>query len=536
MGMLWRLLFVLRFLCVPALLLSKSPISQHKGAITWRPLSQHKASLPLVREIDGPPLVQRLYSQYGGVFYLGHLQVGGKLQRVIYDTGSWHLVVGSRCEADAANGVFSQLRAARHTHGWTEPPRYTESGKETVSEECKQWRDNVVDVVNNTVFLGNKYAKCCPAKICPLGAYDPSHSSTYSSLPGNESKFLKPQVYVSGTAIVRSGMDTVTITHMSNANVVIERPDVPVDVIVNHTMKNLLLNSPQQPTAIVGIGPGNRSNFQERVLNHLGIHRYTFCFPEDPQMDGFLTWNDEDRSSDPTWQTVPVLGLLHWFVKLDAFVTSGPDASHASVELGCKSGCGVIFDTGSTMMNVPSEIRDALVDEITSRGIQDCSDLSQFPDLRIMLGDKEFMLPPQSYLADTGPQLLGASNDTRDLVAFPMTRSDADLVSRARRQGIGAKVNSCTILMASVPCPMVSQYGPVVIMGMPWFRNYGVQFDTSKEPERFLRFAPRCGAAQGSATSYFHERRQQKQLYKASPTEWRVSPWISKFQSGPQDL
>jgi len=301
-------------------------------------------------------------------------------------------------------------------------------------------------------------------------------------------------LYGSGAVVVRPGMDEVAIESTHSEKTV--GATVPLQVIVNHSVP--ILNNVGAPTAIVGMGPGNLSNTNSRWMSRLGIQRYMFCFPKDPDMDGFITWYDVDRTMDSQWKTVAVDGLIHWAFGADSFKMLGAAPNHEEFEIGCENGCGVIVDTGSSFFSVPRETLQRVIDVINNLGVRDCSDLTNFPSLSFKLGGHDFVLPPESYLADSGRQnssYLGLAHGRTKFFTLPLSKDDAALAQTASSEGRSAMIGTCALLLQSPPCPMPTPWGPLIIMGMPLFRTYAVQFDLSSEPARYIHLSkadPMC--------------------------------------------
>lgn len=438
------------------------------------------------------PLVQRLVNEHHGVVYTGEMLIGDVPQKVIYDTGSWELVVMSQCRSASVLQMNDGFRQPTSTP----PPGWN-------SEACKEYRRTARHVARHThTKLSSSSVTCCASEYCPHATYDPTHSNTFEA---NANTSLQLILYGSGAVIVRPGTDMIAIrssfSEQKNSNM------APLQVIVNHSVP--ILNKVGAPTAIVGMGPGNVSHANDRWMSRLGIQRYMFCFPNDPDADGFITWHDVDRTPDPRWKTVPVDGALHWAFKTDSFKMFRSAPNHEEFEIGCEDGCGVLVDTGSSFFTVPAELLQRVVDVITNIGVHDCSDLAQFPSLSFQLGGHDFLLPPESYLADAGQQNssnFGLSNGRTRIFTLPLMREDATLAQAASSEGRSVMVGTCVLLLQSLACPMPTPWGPLIIMGMPLFRTYAAQFDLSQEPARYIHFSEAdptcCTQTQGSCFAW----------------------------------
>jgi hypothetical protein len=323
---------------------------------------------------------------------------------------------------------------------------------------------------------------------------------------------------------------------------IISNDDVPVRVIVDHDV-DLFYDSPLQ--AIVGIGPGEFAEREKRMTTKLGIQRFNVCYQEDPNKDGYITWNDKDRSHDEEWVTVPVLGKTFWATPASDFKLVMPDAGakpgftetfnkmlqfgrvnwDKETVVGCNPHCGAVVDTGTSLFTPPPEVVDQIQLAIESKDIQDCSDLSKFPTLAFKLGDKEFTLPPESYIGDAGDQ--SPENFKNVHLAFPMLpmkSQDLNLVQ------VGSPVHSCVLLLSDGDETEQTPWGPMMILGMSLFRKYAVQFDLTgdfegKEPSvsnptRFMRFAeatPDCTETKAGSRLHQIFNNTQTDLHQIKP-------------------
>eukprot|EP00930_Biecheleria_cincta_P069782 TRINITY_DN57487_c0_g1_i1.p1 TRINITY_DN57487_c0_g1~~TRINITY_DN57487_c0_g1_i1.p1 ORF type:complete len:549 (+),score=60.39 TRINITY_DN57487_c0_g1_i1:229-1647(+) len=421
--------------------------------------------------------------------YTGQVSVGGVSQKVLFDTGSFDFLVMSKC--DSTGSVSSlELHADLLDPTPTPPPGWN-------SSECRAFRKQAENTAKDSANAQESAShsdsdtppllKCCSPQTCPHGTYNPVESSSFAADPNNSK--LETMMFGSGMVIARSGFDDVRFVDSFSGSG-LSNEHIPLKVMVNHGVPFLRMAGTL--TAIMGIGPGPIEAAGNRWMNQLGIQRFMFCFSADRQRDGFVTWNDVDRSHDPAWASVPVDGKVHWALSSKSFSFVGP-AAQSSFGLGCESGCGFLLDTGTTNIVVPKEMLDRITLELETRGVRDCSDLSLFPSLSLRLGTETLTLPPQSYLGVSGLMLassLGRSvRGEMQMHTFPLTRHDAFIAQQATSKQ-DVQVATCMLLIQSPPCPMPpTQWGPLIIMGMSLFRAYAVQFDLTQEPQRYVRFA-----------------------------------------------
>jgi hypothetical protein len=324
---------------------------------------------------------------------------------------------------------------------------------------------------------------------------------------------------------------------------------MPVKVIVDHDVE-LFKQTDMQ--AIVGIGPGDWADRKNRMYHRLGVKRFMVCFQENSKDDGFMTWNDKDRTNDPLWQTVPVPGQVFWALPTSDFKMVGAPGFlglHSDKNVGCQPSCGGIIDTGTSLITPPPSVVQAIQASLENGDVEDCSDLSRFPTFEFKLNGATLSLPPQSYIADAGYTEVFLKHRFLSLPTLPMTKQDAKLVKKARAlKQTETKVRSCVLLLSPNDEPEETQYGPMVIFGMSLFRKYAVQFDlsgdvegkkhTSKAPTRFLHLAEAAPDCEGPVSGgRFKQKRKTMQTVKLdkiriSPLQQRVLPKRTKELKG----
>jgi len=443
------------------------------------------SALETMDAVDDKSVVQNLRSDEGMAYY-GSMFVGGQEQVCIYDTGSFDVVIESRC-LDKEVGTFFE--------------------KHVQSPGQKQLTKTV------------KVPVCCSKEKCPYAKY----SSTLSGVNfvENAEKQVEQITYGSGPVIVKAAADHVRLSDETSGKTKgnkIAQAKVPIKIIVDHEIE---LFKETEMTAIVGVGPGKFAEREKRLIGHMGIKRFMVCFQENAKANGFWTWHDRDRSADKNWMAVPVVGKMFWAVPTTKFQLNGKD-------VGCNPSCGGIIDTGTSLMTPPASVVKAISAQIENGDIQDCSDLTKFPDFCFKLGEHELCLPASSYVADAGVQQIEVFHQQLAFAPLPMTKRDLAVVQAAKKNGQkNVGVHSCILLLSPGDENEQTQFGPMVIFGMSLFRKYAVQFDLAgdhdgKEDKRFMRFAeasPDCsGPVKGG------EFRLRSRLQKVNLDKLRVSP------------
>jgi len=215
------------------------------------------------------------------------------------------------------------------------------------------------------------------------------------------------------------------------------------------------------------------------LLQTFNVSMFSICVGKRPGSDGYFIWNDYSANQYPNvFKTVPVIGRHSWSVWVDNVRIQGMDNggglnSSSSVHLGCDKGCSAVLDSGTSLLAVPGFIKNKL-EEMMAKANGDCSNLQDFPDLVFDMGGHTFSLPPDAYVAEvvgTVPNYLASYIKIRPRqVAFePRTR--------------------CQLLLMESYAS--TSYGPLWILGVPFFRKYYTTFHIGKShSERSLHIAP----------------------------------------------
>jgi len=99
---------------------------------------------------------------------------------------------------------------------------------------------------------------------------------------------------------------------------------------------------------------------------------------------------DETKfSGDITWVDMPAIqkALGYWYV-------SGSNFKVGDQQVACGSGCGMVVDTGTSVIVAPASFDMSVFPDVSS----DCSNVGSLPDVYITIGGKEFSLGPEFYV------------------------------------------------------------------------------------------------------------------------------------------
>jgi len=356
-------------------------------------------------------------------------------------------------------------------------------------------------------------SKACDVQYCGVTKqlYDSKISDEYKHGP------LELQLsYGSGSLFAKEAYDTVLIGNMQ-ASV------APFWEVVDADMA-LLIES--NFNAIVGLGP-IPANVEVLSPNHrelekdehmfavlqkrMMIDKFAVCLGREPGSYGYLTWNDNAAERLPklfTKMHVPDTG--YWMAKIK------------DVRLGkfhaCKHGCGAVIDSGTSLLAAPAEEQQSLSALINSM-VGDCGSLDHLPDLTFTLGRKKYSLPPDSYVGEV-------FNEVSEELAKNFKLARSSLIGSP-----AAKRKKCEASLMEIV--MSSEFGPVWILGVPFFRKYYTIFEQATEAsppaiytalasDRCLPQDPRASEMIGGLD------RQGTAVRKIDASRLRVGHWIHR--------
>jgi hypothetical protein len=297
----------------------------------------------------------------------------------------------------------------------------------------------------------------CGHCVHPTPPYDRKKSATYS-----ENGTVTKHVFGSGPCVSVMGYDTVSVG-----------PDLHSTgqafwEITDHRIQVL---DTAKFAAIVGIGPNFAyGNTEKTLLMSYGVDEFSICLQKPSGSVGFLTWGPTDDSALGAGDqfTARVVGKHHWVTHLRNVSFAGKANGPCGEE-----GCAAIIDSGTSLIAAPGIALMALGEQIPPIA-EDCSNLHELPVLEFNIDGHRFELPPQAYVMRVTGATLEAENIWDILFFKPKIR----------------KLDMC--MPAFMQMDMMSQFGPVWILGMPFFRYYHTTFDRKKEEMRFARAGDGC--------------------------------------------
>mmetsp|Transcript_139154 Transcript_139154/g.242157 ORF Transcript_139154/g.242157 Transcript_139154/m.242157 type:complete len:450 (+) Transcript_139154:144-1493(+) len=251
-----------------------------------------------------------------------------------------------------------------------------------------------------------------------------------------------------------------------------------------------LSHTPQVP---IGFAPEPGTN-ELTLLSALQIDLFSVCLQR--SVEGAPGWlsvgpSVHSRLYAGGFSTIPVIGQVHWGVQMTEFHVPGVSTSNP-----CSPSCGVILDTGTSLIAVPPSLR-GVVNALQERLNPDCSNIDSMPVLRFVLGGIPLELPPRAYVMKV--HQLGMQIPISPEGVWDMMRNGPNW------QG----VDTCQVAFMVID-KHSPQWGPVWILGMPFLRYYYTIFERTAKKIHVALATPSCSVQQGapigfSSTSAFNQ-------------------------------
>mmetsp|Transcript_38512 Transcript_38512/g.81281 ORF Transcript_38512/g.81281 Transcript_38512/m.81281 type:complete len:451 (-) Transcript_38512:44-1396(-) len=321
------------------------------------------------------------------------------------------------------------------------------------------------------------FAACYEDSV-PRDAYDPSNSTTYVGTKSGDvhNADLVELTYGQGTVDAIYGRDKFAVATQLEARLSF------LEVVAKQSSFESL--DLEGLTAVIGIG---KTPVMSKMVEQLGlnkhrslldameIQRFTVCIGRQPLSSGKLVLNDDSIDSGQATAAFPVdvVGHVHWGLQIQG-ISLGEES------VACAEGaCTAIADTGTSLLAVPTQVIQAVM-EVIGDVNDDCSNINRLPSLTFKVagpaGSHDLVIPPDGYMA-----LLDgyAAPDVWDVIKIWFGENPG-------------KISHCVPLL--MPQDESSpEFGQVMILGLPLFRQYMATFKHSPPHEIHFEKSPAEG-------------------------------------------
>jgi len=395
--------------------------------------------------LPGGAAVKQELSNLGDVQYYGEISVGGQDVAGILDTGSFELVLFSKnCDSCGIAGKYDEKKSATYEAGKTTQEHAYGSGACMASDGF------------DTVAVNGLTAKHLPLWLATQCQMPVLQMASFNAIVG-----IGPP----GEPVLSAEHQLKQLQQQKEA--------------YEHTTEGV---PKELEKAIESVTEQLKAAQQKpSLLESFGVSTFSECLGRQPGSPGWLIWNDDTRSGAAGVQRIPVAGQITWGVSAKAMALTSSSGSYTEV-VACKEGCGAIVDTGTSLFAMPTDLYQSVFHSVNiymntrlpADASPDCSDLSHFPDLVMEVGGQQLSFPPSSYIGSYVGQM----------------NKEAERFVRLT----GLARSGCQLLIMDLGASQATQMGPMIILGMPFFREYYTTFDLgSGGPETRSLFVSKAG-------------------------------------------
>jgi len=336
-------------------------------------------------------------------------------------------------------------------------------------------------------------SKCSSACGTPSTLYTANQSINYRA--GVRSVTLQ---YGSGLLLGHEAYDNISVGPFRSSSLAAfwEVVDANMPLLLRNSFQVIFGLGPI-PADVKILSPEQSENGYAVLLENLNLSRsqYSICLGQQSGSPGYLTWNDGIPETLPqAFTSLRVEPSGYWMVNMK-------NLRIGDRVVACKSGCGAILDSGTSLLSAPSSIKEDIKMLVASM-TAGCFSVLTLPRLYFELDDHQFSLAPDAFLAR-------------------MTGEDPDKLFEAPSAG-------CQVAMLDVQ--MKSNLGDVFILGMPFFREYYTVFHqrTATEPPKVsvAQATDQCLATMPSAKASFDSQGRRPAVRHLDASKIHIAPWV----------
>mmetsp|Transcript_11629 Transcript_11629/g.32790 ORF Transcript_11629/g.32790 Transcript_11629/m.32790 type:complete len:506 (-) Transcript_11629:16-1533(-) len=261
------------------------------------------------------------------------------------------------------------------------------------------------------------------------------------------------------------------------------------------------------------------STRNDSLLEALHVESFSVCLGSAVGSDGYFIWHDDmPLQNSNLFMNTPVSGEHTWGVRLTGVHLGDSDGLRSSNvnAIACDHGCGAIVDSGTSLLVMPRAAARRITAALQAANAACDAQLgvSGLPYLHLQLGDHRLSLPPEAYIGT----VIGTPPSS-------MTRWLGNFRER---------VIVCGLQLAVMTQDAETQLGPLWILGMPFFRQYYVNFDLgSGGRPRSINMAlagQGCHPAGNTSTALLSEQRTARSIDAAGESA-PMMPERRRFRS-----
>lgn len=330
--------------------------------------------------------------------------------------------------------------------------------------------------------------------------YDRKASKTFHSGSAIEAVHQ----FGSGPVLGRKGEETV---HIGNSESPLMVESMPFWEVIKHGISAW---ETSKFVAIIGLGPKDTApkmkdlepeegeegkkeiKSDDTLLHRLGLDEFSMCLGRGNFAPGLLGFGSDivSMKRQDFFTPIPVVGKVHWGVEMTKWGPGDFDP--------CDPSCGAVIDSGTTFISVsPKALKAMALTGLSDQIRHDCSNVDELPDLSFDLGGQHFTLPPAAYVMEVS---LGEARQISLL-----EKGIQKKIKKLRGQGLAT---ACVAAFQEIDHE--TQYGPMMILGMPFLRYYYTIFDRGEKKIYTAPSSKSCSPLKGKSQGFVLQNRFQK--------------------------
>lgn len=320
-------------------------------------------------------------------------------------------------------------------------------------------------------------SELCDSCDSGVPVYDQAKSSTFQ--PGDQEVGMHH--FGSGSVKGKKGLETIRLGPPTSPLVA---APMPFWQVLDHNIE--VLNAQASFSAIVGLShkvhvPEEDGSSDLTLLERTGVNEFAFCLERGhTEAPGWLMMGSEVAAAKAhsSTKSLKVVGNIHWGVKGTRF------APGLAAWEPCNPSCGVIVDSGTSLIAASEQVIKSMQHAL-SQVKEDCSNVADMPDLQFDLDGQTFSVPPAAYIVQVDTPVIEIGS-IWDLLWFRPT-----LTTRT----------ACVPAFIKMGHDTVTQFGPLIILGMPFLKYHYTIFDRPAKRLHVVPSTPECKIANGLAIS-----------------------------------
>lgn len=333
--------------------------------------------------------------------------------------------------------------------------------------------------------------------------YDRKKSETFEELhEGTANEELHVHQYGSGPVWSSKGEETLRI---GDGESPLKVESMPFYQVVKH---EITAWETSKFVAIIGLGPLDKvppmqgleeeKETEDTLLHRLGLEQFSVCLGRGNFAPGLLGFGPKIASlkKEDVFSSLEVVGKIHWGVKMTNWAPGDFNP--------CDPSCGTVIDSGTTFLSVSPKALEAMaLSGLSDQINKDCSNLDDLPDITFELDGQKFSLPPAAYVMEV------EFEEVKQITL--LEKGIQKKIKELHEQGV---TRGCVAAFQEIDHE--TQFGPMMILGMPFLRYFYTIFDRHEKKIYTAPSTEECSPLQEKSQSFVLKKDMQKRSGNAT--------------------